>query len=154
MKVEPDPITLESCAECACFNLRKAARVITQLYDRSMQPEGLRGTQFSILVVLSLAGPQTVTKLSELLVMDRTTLTRNLRPLEKQGIIKLVRGEDRRVRTAILTSRGSKKLAKALPLWDKAQSQVIRKLGRKRFDSFISELSEITSLFSGRIAGE
>ncbi len=153
MNVKFDLIKMDRCTDCACFNLRKATRVITQLYDRSMQPEGLRGTQFSILVALSVAGPQTVTKLSEQLVMDRTTLTRNLRPLEKQGIIKLVRGKDLRVRTVILTSKGLKTLVKALPLWEKAQSQVIHKLGRKRFISFISDLSEITSLFSKKITG-
>jgi DNA-binding MarR family transcriptional regulator len=153
MKDKPDPREIKSCAECACFNLRKAARVITQLYDRLMQPEGLRGTQFSILVVLSLTGPQAVTELSEHLVMDRTTLTRNLRPLERQGIIKLTRGKDRRIRTVSLTSKGSKKLAKAFPLWERAQSRVIRKLGRKRFDSFIGDLSNITSLFSERNTG-
>jgi DNA-binding MarR family transcriptional regulator len=118
-----------------------------------MQPGGLRGTQFSILVTLSFTGPQTVTKLSEHLVMDRTTLTRNLRPLEKQGLIKLEQGKDLRVRTASMTSRGSKTLQKALPLWEKAQNQVIQKLGRKRFNALVSDLSEITSLFSDKITG-
>lgn len=139
---------IESCAACACFNLRKASRVITQLFDQSIQPGGLRGTQFSILAVLSFAGPQTVTRLSELLLMDRTTLTRNLKPLERQGLIKLKHGKDRRVRTATITQKGLKTFEKAIPLWEGAQNQVIQKLGKERFNSFIRDLSEVATLFS------
>jgi DNA-binding MarR family transcriptional regulator len=140
---------LEGCAECTCFNLRKASRTITQLFDREMQPSGLRGTQFSILTMLSFTGSVTVTRLSKNLLMDRTTLTRNLRPLEKQGFIIVASGEDLRTRTVELTNNGVKALEKAFPLWKETQSKIINKLGKKRFKSLISDLSEISSLFSG-----
>jgi DNA-binding MarR family transcriptional regulator len=140
---------LEGCAECTCFNLRKASRTITQLFDRAIQPSGLRGTQFSILTMLSFVCPVTVTRLSKNLLMDRTTLTRNLRPLEQQGFIIVTAGEDSRTRIVELTNKGIKALEKAFPLWKETQSKIINKLGTKRFKSFISDLSEISSLFSG-----
>ncbi len=140
---------LEGCAECTCFNLRKASRTITQLFDRAIQPSGLRSTQFSILTMLSFIGPITVTRLSKNLLMDRTTLTRNLRPLEQKRFIVVTAGEDLRTRTVELTNNGVKTLEKAFPLWKETQSKIINKLGKKRFTSLISDLSEISSLFSG-----
>jgi DNA-binding MarR family transcriptional regulator len=138
------------CAECACFNLRKASRTITQLFDRAMQPGGLRGTQFSILAVLSFMGATTVTRLSNNLLMDRTTLTRNLRPLEHKGYIVVSAGEDLRTRAVELTDNGVKALGEAYPIWKETQTKIINKLGKKRFQSMISDLSEISSLFSGK----
>lgn len=138
----------EKCGSCACFNLRKASRALTRFFDNSMQPGGIRGTQFSILVILSVAGLETVTRLSESLVMDRTTLTRNLRPLEKRGLIHLSQGEDKRTRTVALTPLGRKALADAYPHWETAQSMVMKKFGRKRFRSLLKDLSEISSLFA------
>jgi DNA-binding MarR family transcriptional regulator len=138
----------EKCGACACFNLRKASRALTRFFDKTMQPGGVRGTQFSILVTLSVVGLETVTRLSERLVMDRTTLTRNLRPLEKRGLIHLSQGEDKRTRTVALTPRGRKALADAYPHWETAQIRIMKKLGRKRFQSLLRDLSEISSLFS------
>ena len=76
-------------------------------------------------------------------------MTRNLRPLEKQGFIIVTSGEDLRTRTVELTNNGVKALEKAFPLWKETQSKIINKLGKKRFKSLISDLSEISSLFSG-----
>jgi DNA-binding MarR family transcriptional regulator len=78
---------LVKCTNCACFNPRKVARAVTQLYDDALRPAGLRVTQFSLLVVVRMAGPVSVTRLAELTVLDRTTLTRNLELLERQGWI-------------------------------------------------------------------
>jgi DNA-binding MarR family transcriptional regulator len=143
-----DKKNLESCSECACFNLKKASRTITQLFDRAMQPSGLRGTQFSILTMLSFMGPSKVTRLSKNLIMDRTTLTRNLRPLEKQGFIKVTAGADLRTRSVELTNNGVRALRKAFPLWKETQIKIINKLGKKSFKSLINDLSKISSLFS------
>lgn len=148
METTHDRKKMERCAACACFNIRKAARVVTQLFDHSMQSSGLRSTQFSILAVLSLAGPAAVTFLSEQLLMDRTTLTRNLRPLEKQGFVAIEPGKDLRVRTVSLTPAGFKMLDTIFPLWKRAQDHMIRKLGRERFNSFIGDLSDISQFFS------
>lgn len=145
-----DEEKLAQCSRCACFNLRKASRLITQLFDRAIMPYGLRGTQFSILAVLSAAGPETISRLSENLVMDRTTLTRNLRPMEKAGMIKLVRGGDPRTKRVFLTPKGKKAFAGAYPHWEKTQNRIIGKLGHGRFNALIRELSDISDMFSER----
>ena len=104
-------------ADCLCFNLRKTMRAVSRLYDASLAPLGLKNTQFSLLAVLDGIGPSTVSNLAEYMVMERTTLTRNLRPLERDGLLSLAAGADRRQRVAKLTPAGRKLLAKALPLW-------------------------------------
>lgn len=132
--------------DCACFNIRKSARVITQLYDEAMHPLGIRATQFTILAVVSHRGDITVTELADHLAMDRTTLTRNLRPLEKQGFIKAQQGEDRRTRMISLSKKGLNKLEKAIPLWKQAQKSVTGYLGINRFDKFLNELNYVEKM--------
>ncbi len=127
---------------CACFNLRKTSRAITQHYDRVLQPSGLRVTQFTILVVIATAESITITRMAKQLVMDRTTLTRNLRPLEKQGFIEIIPGDDLRTRYVTLSKMGRNALTKALPLWEKAQQRFEKGLGDERFGNLLSELSE------------
>jgi len=127
---------------CACFNLRKTSRAITQHYDRLLQPSGLRVTQFTILVVIATAESITITRMAKQLVMDRTTLTRNLRPLEKQGFIEIMPGDDLRTRYVTLSKKGRNVLTKALPLWEKAQQRFEIGFGDDRFQSMLSDLSE------------
>jgi DNA-binding MarR family transcriptional regulator len=141
MKPRSGIIKNEAVWDCTCFNLRKATRAITQLFDEAMQPAGLRATQFTILAALSFSGPVPITHLSNRLVMDRTTLTRNLKPLQSSGWVSLVPGEDRRVKTLSLTGKGEKTLKKALPYWKKAQSTVIKRMTPKRWRALLNELS-------------
>lgn len=131
---------------CACFNIRKSARVITQLYDTVMQPVELRATQFSILAVLSAQSGITLTDLARLLMMDRTTLTRNLQPLEKQRLIKTRPGHDKRTRLIDLTRKGTNRLQKAIPLWKQAQKQITDCMGNRRFNDFLSELNFVEKI--------
>lgn len=131
---------------CACFNIRKSTRVITQFYDNAMQPVELRATQFTILAVLSAHSGITLTDLAGLLVMDRTTLTRNLRPLEKQGLIKTGPGQDKRTRQIELAIKGKNRLEKAIPLWKQAQKQVTKYMGSDRFNRFLSELNFVEKI--------
>jgi DNA-binding MarR family transcriptional regulator len=105
--------------------VRKAARTVTQLFDEVLQPTGLRSTQFTLLVAVALLGEAPVTKLSEALVMDRTTLARNLKPLESQGLLTLETGTDRRRHLVRLTERGRQALTTALPYWEQAQRRVV-----------------------------
>ena len=144
---------IETCSECTCFNLRKASRVITQLFDRAIMPWGLRGTQFSILAILSAYGPEAITRLSEVLVMDRTTLTRNLKPMENAGLIKITPGNDLRSKTVSMTKKGQRTFAKTFPHWEKTQIRIIDTLGQKRFNAFIKDLSEIVEIFSAKTTG-
>ena len=131
---------------CACFKVRKAARAITQLYDDVLRPSGLRVTQFSILAVTRRLGPVTVTRLAEETVTDRTTLTRNLKVLSQQRLVRIVPGEDRREREVSLTDRGRAALAQAYPMWKDVQAQVAQRLGRERFRRMLSELGETVAL--------
>ncbi len=126
---------------CASLNVRKAARVVTQLYDKVLQPTGLRSTQFNLLVAVALAGEAPVTRLAEVLVMDRTTLTRNLKPLISQGLLTIdAAGADRRRHLVRMTERGLQALATAQPYWEQAQGQVVTRLGQKRWQKLLAEL--------------
>ncbi len=93
--------------------------------------------------------PVTVTRLAEATVTDRTTLTRNLKLLEKQGLIRVNSGNDRREREVTLTDQGRKAVAKAYPLWQKAQHKVVNSLGEERWQVLRQELSAVVSLTRG-----
>lgn len=125
---------------CACFNVRKAARLVTQQYDEMLGDTGLRATQLSMLMVISGRGPITVSDLAEVLAMDQTTLTRNLTPLEKQGLVQRVPGTDRRTRRVSVTPKGLDAVVKAVPLWKRAQAKVLRTFGEIRFQRFLGDL--------------
>jgi DNA-binding MarR family transcriptional regulator len=131
---------------CACFNLRKASRVITQHFDELLKPSGLLVTQFTILVTVAIVKSETINELAKILVMDRTTLTRNLKPLEREGWIKSEPGQDQRTRVISLTADGEAILAKALPLWKQAQGTVEKTLGQQRWSDLLAYLMEVTAL--------
>lgn len=114
---------------CTYFNVRRATRVLGDVFDEALRPHGLRGTQFSLLVTISLTPTPTVGVLAEVLAADRTTLTRTLAPLERDGLVASERGEDRRQRRLRLTPRGQARLAAAVPAWDRAQAWVMERLG-------------------------
>ena len=122
----------EMIAVCACFNLRKATRVVTQLFDQALSPSGLRSTQLPILLTLALTPSASMSSLAEQMMMDRTTLTRNLMPLERRALIQIVPGGDRRIREVRLTEAGRKAAAAATPLWEEAQARVIQALGQEQ----------------------
>ena len=131
---------------CACSNVRKSARVLTQHFDTAMQSVDLRATQFTILGVLSAYSGITVTELADFLLMDRTTLTRNLRPLENKGLVKTRAGDDRRTRLIELSKKGKNKLEKAIPLWKQAQKDVTDYMGKNRFSDFLTELNYVEKI--------
>lgn len=114
---------------CTCFRVRKAARRVTQLYDHFLSTAGLRITQFSLLANLRHAGPLTMTELAGRLAMDRTTLTRNLRPLQRQGYIAVTVGDDRRRRLLAVTPAGERAYKNGIGQWQKAQRAVLDELG-------------------------
>lgn len=113
------------CEACACFAVRRAARAITQIYDRHMRGTGLRASQFTVLVILELVGePMPMSRLAARLGVERTTLTRNLRPLEAKRYITIRSSDDQRVRSVAITERGRTAAAAAMPSWRKAQALV------------------------------
>ncbi|MBT6147199.1 MAG: winged helix-turn-helix transcriptional regulator [Gemmatimonadetes bacterium] len=131
---------------CACFGLRKSARAVTQLYDRILRPSGLRGTQFTLLAVAAQNESMSISNLADILVMERTTLTRNLRPLEKQGLVKIEPGQDPRSRQVSLTAAGGKRLAAALPLWDQAQALLTEGMGQPPLQRLLASLEETVAI--------
>ncbi|WP_207538187.1 MarR family winged helix-turn-helix transcriptional regulator [Sabulicella rubraurantiaca] len=109
---------------CNCLAIRKAARHVTQYYDGHLAPTGLRTTQFSILARLKRLGPSTINELAADLVMDRTTLGRNLGPLERDGLVAVgVDPRDRRNRILDVTETGAERLAEARKRWTDAQHE-------------------------------
>ncbi|MFM7344095.1 MAG: MarR family winged helix-turn-helix transcriptional regulator [Tagaea sp.] len=128
---------------CACFHAREAARAVTRAYDRAFAPLGLRATQFSLLVALSVAGPPTITVLAERLGMDRTTLTRNLRPLLRDGYVELAPADGPRPRPPAITRKGRALLDKARDRWREAQDALARKLGRDGMTRALETLSAL-----------
>lgn len=127
-------------AKCACYNIRKAARLVTQLYDKMLEPSGLLITQLALLAAIGRMGAAPITRLAHVLGMDRTTLTRNLKPLERQGLIEMDTGLDRRTHIARLTEQGHQALKDALPLWQQAQNAVISRFGQDRTAALLTEL--------------
>lgn len=134
-------------AECCCFNLRKVTRAVTQLFDRYLEPADIRATQFTLLLELASAGgSKTLTEMAEDLVMDRTTLTRNLKPLEKAELITTLKLVDKRTKGYILTEKGRSSIETGVPLWKKAQQQIVGQLGDTRYMQLLKELNMVRSL--------
>ncbi|MCI0330417.1 MAG: MarR family winged helix-turn-helix transcriptional regulator [candidate division Zixibacteria bacterium] len=119
-----DRKTAKKLSECTCFNLRKASRAVTQMYEAALEPAGLRAPQFGILAAVAATKSVTITRLAEILVMDRTTLTRNLKPLTSRRLVKVLPGADRRSKKVELTKKGSETLLRAVPLHKGAQARI------------------------------
>jgi DNA-binding MarR family transcriptional regulator len=136
----------EVARACACANLRKAARAVTQLFDEALAPSGLRVTQFTLLVTSHLSGESTINELAERMAMDRTTLSRNLKPLVRSGLLEMRPGEDGRTRLVRLTPAGEQALEEAYPLWQQAQLETVSALGEERHESLLGDVSRMVSL--------
>jgi DNA-binding MarR family transcriptional regulator len=130
----------EMVQNCTCFNLRKATRAVTHLFDEALKPYGLYGTQFTLLAAISVRKSVTITELAKTLVMDRTTLTRNLNPLEKKGFVEVAPGEDKRTRVLSLTRSGKKILNETMPPWKKVQKEVVKTLGKGNWEELMNNL--------------
>ncbi len=116
---------------CSCASLRRLTRRVTQYYDHALKPGGLRVTQYSILVHIAHAEGLSLTELADRLDLDRTTLTRNLGPLEKAGWIELTAGPDRRSRSVRLTPAGARLAERAAPLWRAAERGFRQTVGQE-----------------------
>lgn len=117
---------------CSCGALRRTARRVTQLYDEALRPCGLRLTQYAVLSSVEQADGPTITELAEQLQMERTTLTRNLKPLAKAGLLRIAAGPDQRSRAVGITPEGRAALARARPLWREAERGFRRSVGLER----------------------
>ena len=135
---------------CVCFNLRKATRLLSQIYDQALKPADLKVTQFSLL--MSVAGQEdtTIGKLARPLGMDRSTLSRNARILEKKGLVMIEEGEDRRQQSIRLTENGASVLRKALPLWEGVQESLAGELGEERIKTLLGDLQSLSRCLKRR----
>src|SRR5262245_31363493 len=129
---------------CMCHKARMAARSITRAYDDALRSTGLRATQVSVLAAVGARGALSIQSLADSLAMDRTTLTRNLRPLEEQGYVVLAPEGRHRSRMLTLTPSGQAVLLDAVPLWEEAQRGIKRRLGSGRWPAVQEALSELT----------
>jgi DNA-binding MarR family transcriptional regulator len=138
--------SLPRVEECTCLAVRQAARRITQFYDQHLAPFWLRTTQFSILAKLKQLGPMTINALADELVMDRTTLGRNILPLERDGLISVAPGRtDRRSRELRLTDAGIERLQAARSGWNEAQTHFAAAFGDERTAGLRALLGEVSA---------
>lgn len=129
--------------QCTCFNARRAARAVTDHYNRVLAPSGVTINHFSLLGALSLHGAVSISDLARLLDLDRTTLSRNLTHLERDGRIAFGRGEDRRQRVVRLTEAGRDAVAAAMPLWQQAQQELQTELGEDAWRDAVADLQRL-----------
>ncbi|PYT81827.1 MAG: hypothetical protein DMG40_07610 [Acidobacteria bacterium] len=129
-----------------CATLRRVARALTQLYEREMRPLGIRVTQLTILQELSRAREMSQGKLGEILSMDSTTLTRNLKIMIRQGWVAEHRGKDKRERLLQLSKRGYAQLARILPVWREIQARLRRRLGEQVWENLPQLTDQVTEV--------
>jgi len=131
---------MSAAPNCVCFNLRRVTRVVTQFYDSEMRRLGIRPTQGTILASLNAKPSWSMAELSDWLGMERTTLVRNLRPLQRDGLVQAAGGgRGNRVELSI-TTKGRKQVEQLAPAWRSAQSAAVKTLGEKRWSAILSDL--------------
>jgi DNA-binding MarR family transcriptional regulator len=138
--------TLLPVLPCMCASLRRTSRALTQLYETSLRPLGLRATQLTILQVLSRAGEISQGQLGAMLAMDSTSLTRTLAIMRRQGWITVRAGADRRERLLRLAKAGEKQLKRVLPVWESVQSRLRRDLGEQVWNHFLQLTHQVTRM--------
>jgi DNA-binding MarR family transcriptional regulator len=130
---------------CACAQVRRLARKLSSLYDTLLSPEGLTITQYSLLVNIERSGQLSHAVLAGKVGMDRTTLTRNLRPLTRAKWVAAATGQDRRQHLLQLTAAGRRKLVRSLPLWEEAQGQFLSQIGTESLQELRALLTSAES---------
>src|SRR5438874_6201687 len=133
-------LDMSAAENCVCFNLRWVTRAVTQFYDAEMRRHGIRPTQGTILVSLMARDAWKIAELSDWLGMERTTLVRNLRPLQRDGLVRISGGGRGRLVELAITAKGRKQIEKLAPAWKSAQRAAVKTLGAKRWPAILSDL--------------
>ncbi|MEY9975362.1 MarR family winged helix-turn-helix transcriptional regulator [Lysinibacillus sp. RC79] len=132
---------------CVCANLRKKTRVVTQLYDKLLQPTGLKVTQYSMLANIDYQQSVSISRLGEILLLDQTTITRNINLLKQNGYVDLTRDpQDARAKVITLTNKGVEKLNEAAPIWQDIQERIINDIGLEKYEDFYETLKTIQKI--------
>jgi DNA-binding MarR family transcriptional regulator len=139
-------LDLTGTGYCASFNFRRAARAVTALFDHALKDSGLRSTQFTILTAVAKSQPVSLGKIAQILVMDATTLTRNLNLLREQGLLTISPRGAMRQRFLHLTVAGEKALSRAIPLWRKIQQRFLDQIGEDHWKTLREELESLSKL--------
>jgi DNA-binding MarR family transcriptional regulator len=123
--MEREEVDFVACRQCVCTAARRRSRNLTRAFEKAMRESGVRGTQFTLLATLVQTGPIATTRLAEFQGLERTTLTRNLSRLVRDGFVQIHEGEDRRVRKVAITPAGEEAARRAFPFWKKAQDEAL-----------------------------
>jgi DNA-binding MarR family transcriptional regulator len=146
LEILPLSSALDMGKSCTCFNLRKVTRRVTSFYDAALKPCGLKVTQMTLLTAIRVLEPVTIQRLAKAIVLDRTTLSRNVSLLNKKGMLAMEPGDALRTRKLSLTEQGHTALVAAFPLWQAAQSEIINELGEERWSSLLEGISDLAAL--------
>jgi len=146
LKEPSRPLDLRGTGYCICFNSRKVARAVTQLYDTILQPWGIRATQFTLLVGIAKLEPVSIGRLGEVTIIDRTTLTRSLRLMRNQKLLLISPRSAMRQRFVTLSRRGRRALARSVRPWRKIQSEFLGTIGHGRWRSMQREMERIAGI--------
>ena len=138
--IMPKELNMSAAENCVCFNLRWVTRAVTQFYDAEMRRHGIRPTQGPILESLKTKNSWNMAELSDWLGMERTTLVRNLRPLQRDGLVRVSGGGRGRLVELAITAKGRKQIEKLAPAWKSAQRAAVKTLGEKRWSAILSDL--------------
>jgi DNA-binding MarR family transcriptional regulator len=141
-------LDLSGTGFCASFNFRRTARAVTRLYDQAFQKFGIRSTQFSVLIAVAKTQPVSITQVADILAIDRTTLTRSLGLMQKQGLLSISPRSVKRQRFLNLTAEGEKVLAQVLPEWRKVQERFVQEVGSDHWRKLQGELESVSTLVS------
>jgi len=148
MKKTKKPVTVRKAIRlpCGCANLRRAARVVTRLYDAALRPTGLGVAQFTLLQALNTAPGMSQKQLASLLEIDSTTLTRTLAPLRRARWLRSTVGDDRRELSLTPTAAGRRAYKRALPYWERAQAEFVRVLEPENWDRLMELLVQTAGM--------
>jgi DNA-binding MarR family transcriptional regulator len=136
-------------AECPALRVRQASRVLAKLYDDELAPFGLHSSQLPVLAAAALFGDSgaTMSKLARAVLMDRTSLTRSIRPLERAGLLRVARSpEDARTKIVVITRSGERMMESIFPVWERALNQIKKSLGAEMFAELHARLDQVIAL--------
>lgn len=133
-------------ATCMGLHIRRASRILTQAYDAALRPIGLELNQLTLLVAIHLFETVPITQLAQELFADQTTVTRNIKLLEKRRLVAINSGKDRRIKLVSLTAEGQAILSQALPVWEQVQAELMQHFGEQKWQTLLSLLSEVKTL--------
>ncbi len=142
-------LTKEMCEEaarqCACANFRKVTRKLTQLYDDSLSEMGIRSTQLIVLIHIRIHGPTSTAALARELLMERSTLSRNLRPLVERGLVTSHKTPTGRVQSVEISKAGMEAILEAVPHWQKTQEKIVQAVGAKNWERILGDLDAVVA---------